>query len=77
MTKFSTYSHRLLTEREEETDREASKNSSVSPSSAEEALGTNSSPEDGRGEEGVFTGAGKLEGRFGCTNVLESELEVE
>jgi hypothetical protein len=66
-----------LTKRKHDTDRETKKHHVVSTSRTKEPLGTQSTPEDCRGEKGVMTRAGEAKLSVLGANVLERHLEIQ
>jgi hypothetical protein len=66
-----------LTKRKHDTDGETQEHHVVSTSRTKEPLGTQSTPEDCRGEESVMTGASEAKLSVLGANVLEGHLEVQ
>ena len=66
-----------LTNGKHDTDGETQKHQVVSTTGTKEPLGTQGTPEDCRGEEGVVTGASEAELGVLGANVLEGHLEVQ
>lgn len=64
-------------EHNDNTKRKAEERDGVSAANTPETLGTNSTPKNGGGEEGVDTGAEEAEGSIGGADVLQVDLELD
>ena len=66
-----------MDKRQEDANGEAEEEHVVSTSGTKQSLGAEGTPEHGRGEKGVVSGASESELRFGRAHVLERHLKVE